>query len=359
MHILICGEGRAEIHEDSWAQGLRALGHEVELLRWEPLFRASRFRALSLARKTQNKLLWGPALWRLNERLVVRAHASRPDAIILYRPTHVWPVTVRYLRESLPETTIATYNNDDPFGPRAFAPLWRHYLAGVPYAHVHMVYRAENVERLRAMGASDVHVVRSAFLPERHRPIALTDEERARFGADVVFVGHFEPDARVEQLEALATSGVDLALFGPDWERAPRLPWLERFQPIRMLTGDDYVRAIAASRIALCFLSTLNRDTYTRRCFEIPAIGTMLLCQRTADMEQLFRPGIEADYFSDANELVEKVRHYLAHPDEQARIAAAGHARVHSAGHDITSRMREVEGILAAALARRRSKSRG
>ena len=152
---------------------------------------------------------------------------------------------------------------------------------------------------------------------------------------------------------------MDLALFGPDWERAPRLPWLDRFQPIRMLTGDDYVRAIAASRIALCFLSTLNRDTYTRRCFEIPAIGTMLLCQRTADMEQLFRPGIEADYFSDANELVEKVRHYLAHPDEQARIAAAGHARVHSAGHDITSRMREVEGILAAALARRRSKSRG
>jgi len=41
-------------------------------------------------------------------------------------------------------------------------------------------------------------------------------------------------------------------------------------------------------------------------------------------MESLFRPGVEADYFSSPGELVEKIRYYLDHEEARAAIAAAG-----------------------------------
>jgi spore maturation protein CgeB len=108
----------------------------------------------------------------------------------------------------------------------------------------------------------------------------------------------------------------------------------------------DYVKAIQCSRISLVFFSGLNNDSYTRRVFEIPAVGTFMLCQRTDDMETLFQPGLEAEYFSSSDELVKKARYYLDHEDERARIAAAGAARVREAGHDVFSRMRELADLL-------------
>ena len=48
------------------------------------------------------------------------------------------------------------------------------------------------------------------------------------------------------------------------------------------------------------FFSRLNRDTYTRRCFEIPAAGTLMLCDYSDHAATLFAPGREADFFRDA-----------------------------------------------------------
>jgi len=70
-------------------------------------------------------------------------------------------------------------------------------------------------------------------------------------------------------------------------------------------------------------LFRLNNDSYTRRVFEIPAIGTFMLSQRTADMEGLFRPGIETAYFASPDELLNQARRYLADDQGRGKIAAA------------------------------------
>jgi spore maturation protein CgeB len=89
-------------------------------------------------------------------------------------------------------------------------------------------------------------------------------------------------------------------------------------------------------------LSKLNRDTYTRRCFEIPATGTLMLSEYSDDLATLFRPGEEADYFASPEEMVDKIRLYIADAPRRARVAAAGQRRVATDGHDVVSRMRQV-----------------
>jgi len=117
------------------------------------------------------------------------------------------------------------------------------------------------------------------------------------------------------------------------------------------IQGEDYVRAINGAKIALVFLSSLNEDTYTTRCFEIPACGTFMLSQRTDDLLTLYEENKEAVFFSSSEELVDKARYYLAHDRERQRIAEAGWRRCITSGYDIYSRMREwlayVQGLMS------------
>ena len=94
---------------------------------------------------------------------------------------------------------------------------------------------------------------------------------------------------------------------------------------------DDLAKSLGGSQIALGFLRRENRDDYTQRTFEIPACGGLMLMERTARQEALFRDGEEAVFFDpdDPTDLFTKVRELLADPARRARIRAAGAAAVH------------------------------
>jgi len=345
LRILIAGEGRSPIHEDAWQRGLEAAGCAVERFDWIPRFRSSSG-LLSLYLRAQNHLLLGPTILALNADLVARVLASQPDVLLLYRPTHVLPSTLRLIREKTPATLVVSYNNDDPFSAKAPPHLWRHYLAGISLTDIVLAYREKNLAELRAAGARRVHLMRSYYLPDLHHPVELTASDRERYEADVTFAGHYEPDGRIDYLAAVAEAFPRFRLFGPDWERAPDHPALRRLRPTFPLPHAEYVKAIQCAKIALVFFSGLNNDTYTRRVFEIPAIGTFMLSPRTTEMESMFRAGVEADYFASPEELVAKIRQYLSAHEERRKIAIAGTERVRSDGHDIDSRMRVLWSLL-------------
>jgi spore maturation protein CgeB len=102
--------------------------------------------------------------------------------------------------------------------------------------------------------------------------------------------------------------------------------------------GDDYVAALQAAKVALVFLSTRNRDTYTRRCFEIPAIGTAMLAPRTTDLETLFTDGEDVVLFDDVPHLVARAKWLVLDDGARSRIAVGGRARVERDGHDVDAR---------------------
>lgn len=344
MKIVIAGDWHSDLHEEPVEQALRRLGHQTVRFPWHTYFQAGDLVTRALY-KAQNKYLFGPRVDRVNADLMSCVRGSAPQALLVYRGSHIYPQTLRELRRASQETLLVSYNNDDPFSPAYPRWQWRHFLAAVPEYDLVLAYRPHNLVELKEAGARRVELLRSWFVPERNRPVALTDAERQEYGCDVVFAGHYENDGRLQCLEAVVRAGWTLKLFGHDygWHRALRnSAELRRFVPIRNVWGDEYNKALCGARVALCFLSRLNRDTYTRRSFEIPASGTMMLAEYTDDMAALFRAGEEADFFHSPQELVEKLRRYLGDDALRRRVADAGRRRVTADGHDVMSRARQL-----------------
>lgn len=345
----MAGTWHSELHEEAVYQAFIKLGHEVVRFAWFRYFLNSwrglpGLIALPFV-KAQNKYMLGPIFNRLNRDLVELAKSERPDIIFVYRGTHVTASSLRAIREALPDVVMVGYNNDDPFSGHYPGWLWRHFMAAVPEYDLMLAYRHRNLEDFRRAGARRVELLRSWFMPDRNFPASLSDSDMQLYGCDVAFIGHYEHDGRLEMLEEIARRGINLKLYGPgyEWdERVARSPLLKDQAPVHLVWGEAYNKAICGAKIALCFFSRLNRDTYTRRCFEIPATGTMLLSEYSEDMSTLFDADKEAVFFSDKDELLSKIEQYIADDTLRASVARAGLQRVIQDGHDVVSRMRQV-----------------
>lgn len=94
--------------------------------------------------------------------------------------------------------------------------------------------------------------------------------------------------------------------------------------------------------------SSISGDV-TMRIFEASACGALVLTDAIANgLEQLFVPGEEIVVYRGEADLLNKVRHYLDHPDERARVAQAGKART-LAEHTYAHRAQQIVDIVGAA----------
>ncbi|MDO8970242.1 MAG: glycosyltransferase [Saprospiraceae bacterium] len=346
--VLIVGQWMWHWYQSACASALASLGCQVIPFDWlgdfyywksdniEPVYK-SKWAML------QNRFLWGPKLMEINRRLYRQALQLRPDVIWFFNCTHIFPNTARTLQQRLPDTVLAQYTNDNPFGMHIKPDYWRHFKRSIPFFDVHFVYRYSNVADFRRAGARDVHLLRSYYLPSEDYHVEL-GPDNIRFECDVVFAGHYEADGRLEMLQALAQRGVKVNLFGGGWRGATKRldsanPLIAQF-PVAPAIGENYRKAISGAKIALCFLSKLNTDTYTRRNFQIPAMQTFMLSEYSDDLADLFQEGVEAEYFRSTDELLDKTRFYLDHPELIKQVAQRGYERVVKDGHDVTSRMK-------------------
>jgi hypothetical protein len=283
--------------------------------------------------KLKRHLQLGGGIISYNRELMELAEPWRPDLAWLDLPAQVWPKTVRALRAT---GAMVVNHNTEYVG---FQRYWfRHLLAAADQYDAHIVTNELTAGILERLGARKVITGQFSYDPDLHRPVVLTPEEAKQHEAHAVFVGHWEP--RTARLIAyLRRSGLTVKVHGPNWQRAYQLSDRRTIRPIY---GQDYVKALTGAKICLGFLSRWNRNQATLRTFEIPAVGGFLLADRTPLHNSYFEEGKEAEFFSSAEELVEKCRHYLFDAEARLAIAAAGHERCIRSRHAHADEMRRI-----------------
>lgn len=306
------------------AQAYRRLGHQVTAI--DP-------RALLPRGSWVDRVIWRlggalmapwlmPALSRtLAGRMFDLCHVDNGECIS--------PPVIALLRRHC--GAVINYNIDDPFGARDHR-RFSAYRTAVPHYDLLVVVREPNVAEARRLGARHVMLVHRSADERTHAPRPLTEAARSRWSSEVLFLGTWMPE-RGPFLAELIGLGVPLTIRGSGWERAAEWPALAPHFAGAGIYGDDYALAIQCARVNLGLLSKGNRDLHTTRSLEIPALGGLLCAERTTEHEAMYRDGVEAVFWSDAEECAFRCQELLANEPRRAAIAEAGARRVRANGH--------------------------
>ena len=146
---------------------------------------------------------------------------------------------------------------------------------------------------------------------------------------DVVFVGSgFEE--RCDLLEAVDWTGINLGLYGA-WNLLPKRSKLKKYLRGSTVPNTYTAALYNRAKIGLNIHRTSlgygrgtahieHAESMNPRCYELAACGTFFTTDARAEVGEVF--GSAVPTFSDAQELTEIIRHYLAHEDERRRLAA-------------------------------------
>ncbi len=276
---------------------------------------------------------FGPDINSLNRELLKKCQNINYDIVFLYSAELIYESTIKKLKKL--GIYIATYHNDNPFSKERSKFRLRHFIGTIKYSDISYAYRQANVNDYLKYGSQRAKVLRSYYI--RSRNYYIPDEslnlytEIPRIG----FIGHYEDDGRIEYVKALIDKGVDVGVID-DW------PVINEHMIVIKDAHMHYNEILNKLDIAIVFLSTLNEDTYTRRCFEIPMAKTMMLSIYTDDIASMYEEGKEIVFFRNKEEFVEKSMYYLDHDKERIDIANAGYDRCLSDGNEAADRVREI-----------------
>jgi len=233
---------------------------------------------------------------------------------------------------------ILLYNIDDPTGKRD-AMRWRTLKRALFLYDGVAVVRNENIKELEALHVSQDKIKRvfRSYDEVAHNPYASLAQIPSIFHSDIVFLGTCIPgEGRGSFLRELIEAGLKVSIWGDGWEKDCHWQFLKSNWRGPSLIGRDYVAAIQGAKICLGFLSKGNRDLHTTRSLEIPYAGGLLLAQRTSEHLDMYKEGVEAEFWDTSEECIEKCNLLLRDNLLRESIRASGMSRVRklNLGHE-------------------------
>jgi spore maturation protein CgeB len=214
---------------------------------------------------------------------------------------------------------------------RLYAPLYDVFA---------VIQKKDCIDELARLGQNNAPYLPLAALPDFHRPLELTAQERREYGADMAFLGAGYPNRR---LAFRHLAGRNFKIWGSDWEEETLLAGNIQRQGSRV-SEEESVKIYNASKININLHSSLQAATIVShgdfvnpRTFELAAAGAFQLVDDRSLLGELFGAD-ELATFTSAEELYEKIDYFSSRPGE--REAYAGKARIRVLGeHTYAHRM--------------------
>ncbi len=115
--------------------------------------------------------------------------------------------------------------------------------------------------------------------------------------------------------------------------------------------GHDMLRRMRDGRVTVNIdVDSFGNQPPNMRLIEATGAGAFLLTPSHPELGRFFEPGREVETFDSYDEMIEKIDHYLAHPEEREAIALRGQERCLSQ-HALRDRSRWLAGLMMEKLA--------
>jgi spore maturation protein CgeB len=290
--------------------------------------------------KAQYKFNIGPTIFKLNVELLKKVTEFSPDIIFVYRGKHIMLSTLTQIKQKFPLIKLFNYNNDDAFSEKYPSYFWKLYKRSIHhYDHV-FCYRAKNIADLKNIGYFKSSLLLPYYIDKNNFK---KEQKNKKRNFDVVFIGHFEDDGRDDCIKMLIEKGYVVGLFGTGWEESAYYRYfINSLGSIKRLDTVSYNETLNNSKTALVFMSKLNNDEYTRRCFEIPPTGAVMISERTPALMNLFKEDEEIIFFENKTELDSKLNNLFNDKILLKKMSTNALRRLLNDKHELTDRVNQI-----------------
>ncbi|MEW6570343.1 MAG: glycosyltransferase [Nitrospirota bacterium] len=265
----------------------------------------------------------------MNKSLIERVRVGKPDILLILKGETVEADTLWQIRKKTGALVVNVFPDN---------PLFMGRFEAIEPCHLFFVKDSYILDTLRKAGLTNVLYLPQCTDPDVHKPMALSDKDRAQYGSSLSILGSMYP-YRMKLIEQLI--GFEPSIWGKGWGKAPNSE-IRRLYRGRDVRGTQKAKVISGSDVSLNPHHPLN-DIFgvNRRTYDISACKGFQLADRKKDMEKVFRVNREIVCFETAEELKKLITHFLSHPAEREEIAEAAYRRVLKE-HTYEHRAREI-----------------
>ncbi len=205
-------------------------------------------------------------------------------------------------------------------------------------------FRSRGVRCERVLPCFETAVLTPLGAPERDIPVSFVGSLSWAHGERIRAMNHVARETPLE-IWTVRPRLLSRSALRPAFWKA----WWNTRDLMRRSHGEVYGRGLydvmLRSRIAVnVHIGVAGGLAGNMRMFEATGCGALLLTEQASNLGELYVPGQEVVSSADTDDLIGRIRHYVAHPDEAARIAAAGQRRTH-AQYSSQARAREIDGV--------------
>lgn len=282
-------------------QSLQQAGHEVELFDYMGELRAT------------DRV-------EMNQKLLERVQEAPPDVVVFSLYTdQLQPETVVALREY---TRTFCFFHDDNWRVD-FSRFWARHFDCFSTSDIY------GPLKYRELGLENAVYFPFGCNEQIFRPLNLPMQY------DVSFVGGWHP-YRAWIVERIRRAGIEVATFGYGWPSGEidqeGMVCVFNQSRINLNLSNSAawdVRYLLSSPRALInrVRSKKNVEQMKGRMFEVNGCAAFQLSYYVEGLANCYQPEQEIAIYSDVDDLIEKIRFYLAHEAQRAAIAQAGYAR--------------------------------
>ena len=242
-------------------------------------------------------------------------------------------------RVSQPRAVWVNVNPDDPFNIGSRGSTNAHIINSLTFYDFYLTWSRTLLCKLKAHGCKRVDYLPFGYDPDSHvpppRPVCTKP-------GCISFVGTWDPERETILTEL---SDYDLRIFGNDWDRvSKRSPLYRRLIP-EPVYGHELCEIVSSSAVCLNILRSQNAGAHNMRTFEIPAMGGLMLTNRSEEQNQFFPEGEGCLMFAGVTELRKQLDWALMNQDRAQRIRARGIELV--CGHSYLERANQLLTIIS------------
>jgi spore maturation protein CgeB len=246
------------------------------------------------------------------------------EQVIQYKPTHIFvfkgmEISNKSLQWAKSKgIKLVNYNPDNPFVFSGRGSGNKNVTQSIDLYDFHFTYNLEIQKKLEQNHKAKTGLLPFAFDISEH---LFEQCAQVKEVVKVCFLGN--PDkSRANFIESLATKGIEIDVYGHDWNKFVQHQNIGIHQPVY---GDDQYRILRQYRVQLNLMRKHNINSHNMRSFEIPGIGGIQLAPYTTEHELFFEPNKEIFLYQSVEDCVKKINHLVQLSVQEAnelRLAA-------------------------------------